>query len=319
MRVILTGRMRTVAMAITLAVATLSPAGSLVVGTAQAASAIKIVVNDTAITSMDIQGRARLLQLAMHMAPGAATKAAQEELIDEVLRVADARRRGVVANEDQVIAALTSIASRSKLSLAQFEKVLAQSGVPMETFKNRIRSQMVWGRIVRAKIQQDVKAEANDIIQQMRNREKGAEALTATDYVLQRIVFAVKKAASASEVRGRKIEVDALRSKFRSCPSGLAMVKGLKEVAVINVGRKLANEISQSLKEELEKTPEGHLTTPQRSDFGFEMYAVCSKIAVSGEAALGSGLNAEEFDKRGEAISKELTLKLRQDARITYR
>lgn len=319
MREIVTGRMRTAAMAITLAIAMLIPAGALVGGTAQAASAIKIVVNDTAITSMDIQGRSRLLQLAMRMAPGAATKAAQEELIDETLRIADARRRGIVANEDQVVAALTNIATRSKMSLPQFEKALAQSGVPIETFKARIRSQMVWGRIVRAKIQQDVKSESNDIIQQMRNREKGAEAVTATDYVLQRVVFAVKKNASAAEVRGRKVEVDALRSKFRSCAEGLAFVKGLKEVAVINVGRKLANEVSPALKDELDKTPEGHLTTPERSDFGFEMYAVCSKIAVTGEAALGSGLDAEALDKRGEAISKELTLKLRQAARITYR
>ena len=314
-----TGRMRTTAMTVALAVAMLMPATGLFDGTAQAASAIKIVVNDTAITSMDIQGRARLLQLAMRMAPGAATKAAQEELIDEALRLADGRRRGVAPNEDQVIAALTNIATRSKMSLPQFEKALAQSGVPMETFKNRIRAQMVWGRIVRAKIQQDVKTESNDIILQMRNREKGAEAVTATDYVLQRVVFAVKKNASPAEIKGRKIEVDALRSKFRNCQDGLAMVKGLKEVAVINVGRKLANEVSPAIKDELEKTPEGHLTTPERSDFGFEMFAVCDKIEVTGEAALSSGLDADALDKRGEAVSKELTLKLRQDARITYR
>ena len=56
---------------------------------------IKIIVNDHAITTLDIQGRAKLLQLANHLAPGPAVKAAQDELIDEALRIDDAKKRGL--------------------------------------------------------------------------------------------------------------------------------------------------------------------------------------------------------------------------------
>ncbi|MBS1180999.1 MAG: surA [Proteobacteria bacterium] len=301
------------------AVTSLSPAGTALIVPAEAASTIKVVVNDQAITTMDVQSRARLLQLAMHLSAGASAKAALDELIDEQLRLQEGARRGIVVSEDAVVAALTSIASRSKMTLPQFERALGQGGVTVKTFKDRIRAQMVWGRIVRAKIQQDIKTESADLIQQMRNREKNADAVTASDYMLQRVVFAVQRSASPADVNRRKAEAEALRGKFRSCTEGLAFVKGLREVAVINVGRKLANEVPGGLKEELEKTSEGRLTSPQRSDLGFEMYAVCSKIAVTGEAAISAGLDAEALDKRGEEASKKLTQELKQKANIIYR
>lgn len=301
------------------AVALLSPAGTILVTSAQAENNIKVVVNDQAITTMDVQSRARLLQLAMHLAPGAATKAAQEELIDEQLRIQEGARRGIVVSEDAVVAALTTIASRSKLTVPQFEQALAHGGVPIKTFKDRIRAQMVWGRLIRAKIQQDIKAESADLIQQMRNREKNANSVTASDYMLQRVVFAVQRSASPADVNRRKAEAEGLRGKFRSCDEGLALAKQLREVAVVNVGRKLASEVPPGMKDELEKTPEGHLTVPQRSDLGFEMYAVCGKIEVTGEAAVAAGLDAEALDKRGEETSKKFTQELRQKANITYR
>lgn len=299
--------------------ASLSLTGTVLITPAQAENNIKVVVNDQAITTMDVQSRARLLQLAMHLAPGPAAKAAVDELVDEQLRLQEGARRGVVVTEDAVVAALTTIASRSKLTVPQFEQALAHGGVPIKTFKDRIRAQMVWGRIIRAKIQQDIKTESADLIQQMRNREKNANTVTASDYMLQRVVFAVQRSASPADVNRRKTEAEAMRGKFRSCDEGLAMAKGLREVAVINIGRKLASEVPPGLKDELEKTPEGHLTAPQRSDLGFEMYAVCSKIQVTGEAAVAAGLDAEALDKRGEETSKKLTQELKQKANIIYR
>lgn len=295
------------------------PTASPFVGEARAESAIKIIVNDQAITSLDIQGRAKLLQLALHLGAAAATKQAQEELIDENLRIQEGARRGIVPSEDAIDAALTNIASRSKMSLPQFQQALARAGVPISTFRSRIRGQMVWGRIVRAKIQQDVKSESADLLKQMSNREKNASDVTANDFVLQRVVFAVRQKATPAEVNQRKAEAEALRSRFKSCATDLDVAKKLKEVAVVNVGRKLAGEIPPGLKDDLNSTAEGRLTPVQRSDLGFEMYAVCAKIAVTGEAAVSAGLDADALDKRGEETSKTLTKELRQKANISYR
>jgi peptidyl-prolyl cis-trans isomerase SurA len=283
------------------------------------ASDIKIIVNDHAITTLDIQGRAKLLQLANHLAPGPAVKAAQDELIDEALRIDDAKKRGLDIPDRAVDDAVADIASRSKLSPAQFATALGHAGVPIDTLKARLKAQMVWGRIVRANVNLQMKNDQSDLIKQMRNQEKAANDVKADDYVLQRIVFAVRASATPTEVAIRKREADAFRLQFRGCDTALDQVKSLKDVAVINVGRKLAGEIPPPLRAELDKTDVGRLTTPEQGDLGITMLAVCQKIQVTGESAVSSSYDAETFSKQAEDVSKKLTQQLRQKANITYR
>jgi peptidyl-prolyl cis-trans isomerase SurA len=284
------------------------------------ASDIRIIVNDTAITTLDIQNRARLLQVASHAPAGAAnTKAAEDELIDEALRTQDAERRGIQVPDSLVDQAIADIASRSKLNVSQFTAALGHAGVAISTLRSRIHAQMVWGRIVRANLAQKVKNDESDLIAQMRNQEKSATDVKAQDYVLQRIVFAMSKTASAGESATRMREAEAFRSRFPGCDKSLEAVKGLRDVAVINVGRKLANEIPPELRTELDKTDVGRLTTPQPGELGIAMLAVCQKIQVTGESAVASTYDAETMSKQAEDMSKQLTQKLRQRANITYR
>ncbi len=295
----------------------LAVAGSL--PAAAQSSAIKIVVNDQAITSMDISSRARLLQIANKLAPAASQKAAQDELIEESLRLQEAARRGIRVPDAAVDQAIADIAGRSKMTPAQFAQALGSAGVNIRTLKDRIRAQMAWGRIVRAKVQQNVKAEQDDLIAQMRRQETAAGTVTADDYVLQRVVFTLPAKADKALVERRRQEAENLRSRFKGCDQGLALARGLREVAVINVGRKLASEVPSGFKDTLKDTPEGGLTKPSVGDIGIEMYAVCQKIAVSGESAVSTGLDAEQMSDAGKKASDQLTQELRQKANIAYR
>lgn len=282
-------------------------------------SSIRIVVNDQAITSMDIASRARLLQIANKLAPAAAQKAAQDELIEESLRLQEAKRRGISVPEAVVDSAIADIAGRSKMTPAQFAKALGGAGVTVRTLKDRIRAQMIWGRIVRSKVQQAVKTEQDDLIAQMRRQETAAGTVTAEDYVLQRVVFTVPAKADKAFIEGRRKEAENLRSRFKGCDSGLEIARGLREVAVINVGRKLASEVPGGFRDVLKETPEGSLTKPSVGDSGIEMYAVCQKIAVSGESAVSAGLDAEQLSDAGKKASDQLTQELRQKANIAFR
>jgi peptidyl-prolyl cis-trans isomerase SurA len=296
-----------------------SVALSMVVGGPADASDIKIIVNNHAITSLDIQSRARLLQLAGHIAANVSTKAAQDELIDNVLQIDDAKRRGLEVTDDIVDKAISDIASRSKLSSQQFAAALSHAGVPIATFRERIRAQIAWARIVKANIAQKMKADQSDLIVQMRNQDKAASGATASDYVLQRIVFALPPTASQAEVDIRTREAEAFRGRFTGCDNTTDLVKNLKNVAVINLGRKLAGEVPPVLRDILSKTDAGKLTPPERSDLGVAMLAVCQKITVTGENAVGTSYDAEEMSKQAEELSKQMTQKLRQSAQITYR
>lgn len=286
---------------------------------AQAQSSIKIVVDDTAITSMDISSRARLLQLAQKMSAGAAQKAATEELIDDALKMKEAKRRGITIADAQVDSALADIAKRSKLTPAQFAQALGQAGVNVRTFKDRIRAQMAWGRIVRSRVQAAVREEQNDLIAQMRRQEKSADDITAEDFVLQRIVFTLPANRSTVDVDRRRREAEALRSRFQSCETGIPLAKEIREVAVLNVGRRLASEVPPQLQDQVKETAEGRLTKPSVTDQGVEMYAVCQRITVRGESAVAASMDAEAMNAQAQEVSDKLIKELREKASIVYR
>jgi peptidyl-prolyl cis-trans isomerase SurA len=282
-------------------------------------SAIKIIVNDQAITSMDISGRARLLMAANKLGASEAQKAAQEELIDDTLRLSEAKRRGIVISDSALDGAIAEIAARSKLSPAQFAQALGQAGVPIRTLRERIRVQMAWGRVVRSKVQQNSLNEQNDLIAQMRRQEKSAGDVTAEDYVLQRVVFTLPAKASAAESARRMKEAEALRNRFKGCDQGIELARKLKEVAILNVGRKLASEMPPAFREQVKDIEEGSLTKPEKTDLGIEMYAICDKIPVSGESAVAANMDAEALSAQGKEASDSLTRELRQRANIVIR
>lgn len=284
-----------------------------------AAQSIKVIVDDTAITSMDIQSRAKLLQIANRMGAGASQKAATEELIDEALRLKEAARRGVTIPDAAVDKAIADIAGRSNMTPKQFAQALGQAGVNIKTLRERLRTQMAWGRIVRARLQQTMKSEQDDLIAQMRRQETAAETVTAEDFVLQRVVFTLPGKPSKADVSRRRQEAEALRGRFASCEQGLALAKGLKEVAVINIGRKLASEVTPQIRETIGDTKAGNLTKPEVTPLGIEMLAVCDRIPVRGESAAGFGIDTEAMNAQGQEISDTLTRELRQKANIVYR
>jgi peptidyl-prolyl cis-trans isomerase SurA len=287
---------------------------------AVAQSSIKVVVDDTAITTMDIRGGARLLLVAMRWPPAQSQKTAVDELIDEALRLQDARRRGIVVNEAQVDRAFAGIAERSNMTPEQFANALGQAGVPASSLKARLRSQIAWGQIVRARLRSEMREEQDDLIAQIRRQEKATGEVTAEDFVLQRVVFTLPGNPSPALVTRRRQEAEQLRGRFKNCEEGLALARTIREVAVINVGRKLASEVTPQLYEALKDVKAGSLSAPQVTVQGIEMMAVCERIAVTGESAASSmGIDSEAFSKEGERISAELTRDLRQRANIVYR
>lgn len=288
-------------------------------GPALAQSSIKVIVNDNAITSMDISSRAKLLQLANRLSPGAAQKAAVEELIDDSLRLNEAKRRGVTIKDEQVNEAIAEIAARSKLTPSQFAQALGQSGINIKSLRERIRAQMAWGRIIRARVQQNVRQEQTDLVAQMRRQEQSADTVTAEDYVLQRVVFTLPAKRTDSDIQRRRREAEALRGRFDGCEQGLAAARAMKEVAVLNIGRRLASEVPAQMREQVKETRKGQLTRPEVTDQGVEMLAVCDKITVTGESAMSASLDAEQMSAQGKTVSESMLRELRQRSNIIYR
>ena len=88
---------------------------------------------------------------------------AEDELINEALQIAEARRLGFEANERTVDQAYNRIAVNAKLSAAKLTQILNGAGVQSKTVKDRLRAQYAWQAVVSQVLRQKVKISDLDL------------------------------------------------------------------------------------------------------------------------------------------------------------
>src|SRR4029453_3440471 len=106
------------------------------------ASEIKYVVNDIPITSYDIQRREAFIRLQHGKG------SASDQMIDQTLRMAEAKRLNIRITDQQVDDAYARFAKNNKMDLSQLDGILNQSGVTKEHFKEFILAQMSWSQAI---------------------------------------------------------------------------------------------------------------------------------------------------------------------------
>src|SRR5882724_5372059 len=98
------------------------------------AATVKVTVNGIPITDVQITQRQALMKLEK----GGTAKAAQDELINEALEVGEAKRLGFTVAETDIDDALLQLARQLELSSSNLTKVLTNSGVGMQTLRDRM-------------------------------------------------------------------------------------------------------------------------------------------------------------------------------------
>jgi peptidyl-prolyl cis-trans isomerase SurA len=273
---------------------------------AGAQSSIRVLVNGDIITSYDISQRARMLPL---FGAKGGEKAATDELIDETLKLQEARKRGVRVSDEQVDATFASMGKDRKLSAKQLANELSRVGVAADSMKRWIKAQMIWKQLVQARVRREGQVKSSDIMAAM--LEKGSpEDITMTEYSLQQIIFVVPSGSSPSYVAQRRREAEGFRLRFPGCEGSFAQAKALKGVVVKDAGRRDTTQLKGAQGDEIRETETGKTTRPFQSESGIELVAVCSKRDFKSNAAarteVESQLKLEQAKELGQDYLKEL-------------
>lgn len=308
-------RKRFAAAVFTLLVAAASLMTVLPVGPA-AASEIRYVVNGIPVTSYDIERRVAFLRLQRR---NASAKIAADDLIDQALRASEMKRARVNITESQVDDAYARFASSNKMKPAQMDQILSQTGVTKSHFKEFIRVQMGWSQLLQAKYRQSGGMSEQDVVRKM--LQKGGTKPTATEYMLQQVIFVVPAAERKNGVGKRKREAEAMRARFAGCNQTREFAKGLIDVSVRDLGRVLAPELPPEWAESIKNTKPGGATGVRETERGVEFIGVCSAREVSDDRVAQMVFQTEAAKDSGEAdeLSKKYTDELRKKAKITQR
>jgi peptidyl-prolyl cis-trans isomerase SurA len=274
-----------------------------------AASEIKYVVNNIPITSYDIQRRAAFIKLQRSKG------SASEQMIEQTLRMAEVRRLNIRVTDQQVDDAYARFAKGNKMQISQLDGIMAQSGVTKEHFKEFIRAQMSWNQALGMRARGSGKMSEQEAVRKM--LQQGGNKPSATEYMLQQVIFVVP-ASQKGSIGKRKQEAEAMRARFNSCETTRQFAKGLIDVTVRDLGRKLAPELPSEWADSIKKASAGSATPVRETNLGLEFIGICSAREVSDDRVAQLVLNGENAggDEKADEISKKYTDELRKKARI---
>jgi peptidyl-prolyl cis-trans isomerase SurA len=221
--------------------------------------------------------------------------------------------------DDKVDAAYDNFAKQNKMTVKQLDGIMAQTGVTKSHFREFIRSQMSWSQALGARNRRDAGTMSEqDVVRRM--LQQGGAKPTATEYMLQQVIFVVP-ASEKGKMAQRKREAEAMRARFNGCDNTREFARGLIDVTVKDLGRKLAPELPTDWAEQIKNTKVGSATGVRETPMGVEFIGICSSREVSDDrvAKLTFQTEGAEGDKSGEDLSKKYTAELREKAKIVKR
>lgn len=301
--------LRRSALAVVLAAACVPLAGAAV-----QASEIKYIVNNLPVTSYDIQRRAAFLRLQNR--GGNLQEAAAEEMIDQAVRTAEIKRLRIDITDDQVAAAYERFAGSNNMNPTQMDQVMNQSGVTKAHFREFIRTQMGWSQVLSQRSRSSAMTE-QDVVQKM--LQQGGDKPSATEYMLQQVIFVVPADERSAKLGARKREAEAMRQRFQGCESTREFAKGLLDVTVRDLGRIFEPELPPDWADQVKQTRAGSATSVRETERGVEFIGVCSAREVSDDRVAQMVFEAEGGEEGEDGQSEKLTKELRDKAQIVRR
>jgi len=246
--------------------------------------------------------------------------AAIDELIEEQLMLAEAKRHKVTVSDAQVNERLTQMAKSGNKdrSLDEFLSAFRKQGVNPETMRQRIRAQIAWRDVIRKlygfRIASLVGTSGDASEQQAANARDAV-------FDVRRIRLASASGSGQAALARAYVQGQSIRRQFSSC-GGLETLVGRANGATMerHSGKKAAF-FPRDARPLLMQASEDQMLPPILSSDGVDLYAVCGKKTPQAEAAeqdtatSRSDRRQEEFQIYARRHLKDL----RQDALIERR
>jgi peptidyl-prolyl cis-trans isomerase SurA len=282
-----------------------------------AAAQVVVIANGSPITEYDIQQRMKLEASASQK--GATRQQIIDDLINDRLKISKAKVYGLEVDDGEVNRAFEGMATRQHVTVQQFSQVLERAGISPNTVKARIRAELTWQQLIRGKFGASLQIGESDIASALKDRNESEASSVGYVYTLYPVTVVVPRGSNEATVSAKRGIADNLRTRFVSCNEGLAMARALRDVAVREPITRSSGDLSAQLREILGSIEVGHLTAPEVTPQGLQMFAVCNKKETTAESPLRREVREQIYTKRFESESKKFLEEIRKSAMIEYK
>ena len=281
------------------------------------AQQIVLLVNGSPITDLDIAHREKFIEMSNHKKPS--RQEAINSLVDETLELKEAARYSLEVSDAEVQSAYDNVAENMGVDAQKLTQILANGGASADTLKHRLKAQIAWTTLVRGRFKVSLEIADKDVEAELQLHQPQDNGQVGYEYVVRPIVLIVPRGAPDAAYEARKRDADALRGRFANCTDGIPFARGLPEVAVRDPINKSSADLPPALRTILDNVEVGHLTPPEQTAEGIQMFAVCSKKESKTEAPGLKEVRDKMFEKKFGAKANRYLADLRRQAMIEYK
>lgn len=257
---------------------------------------------------------AQLQSEARNHAGAKTSKAALDELIDEKLKMQEAKRLGAIASDDEVDMIIKGIAERNKMTIDQLAKSLGGTIDPM---KQRIRSTLAWNDVIRRKYGHQIAVATKDVEKYVATSNTNTQ--DDVELVVQRVRINLPAKVDEATTAQRLSQAEAIRAKFTDCKTTSQIITGNPGVRVEELGKRRASAFPEPTRSLLTSAKDNEMLPPSVNEGAVDLFAVCGRSVVKADEQKRTQAEGELKQKEFELLSKKHLKDLRQDASIEYR
>lgn len=244
-----------------------------------------------------------------------ARKAALDELIDERLKLQEAKRLSIVTPDDEVDRIIAGMAERNKMNLAQFGEHLAKMGANIAAMRERIRATLSWQDVIRRKFGHQITVTNRDVDRIVATTEGQDDV----ELRIHRILLSVPTNQDQKRLAQRMSDAEQLRTRFNGCKSMETMARGVPGVRFDNLGDRRPSSLPEPTRSLLLNAHDDELLPATIGESGVELWAVCGRKVIKAAETKRETAQNELRQKEFEIISRKHLKDLRTDAHIEYR
>ncbi|MGE3875846.1 MAG: SurA N-terminal domain-containing protein, partial [Parvibaculaceae bacterium] len=247
---------------------------------------VLVTVNDVPITNFDVQQRVGL-NVILGRGQGSVEeqrKRALQNLIDDQVKLAEAKKLGATPDNKMVDAQIEKMAKGSNTDTKGLGTMLKSKGSSMSALRSLVTAQIAFNRLISSLYKVKVEVDQAEVDKKYNEFANDPRLQPITVYEIMEIEMPVENLSDAMAQQllvARAADAAQYRSKFKGCGSARQAASGIFNVQIGKRMQADGRKLPKPLKSALDKVGTGGLIGPARSKNGIQLIAFCDKKSIS--------------------------------------
>jgi peptidyl-prolyl cis-trans isomerase SurA len=245
-------------------------------------------------------------------------KDAKEELIDERLKLQEAKKLGIEITDDDVKSLINDLAGRNKLTYDQFSQHLKGMGVDIATMGEKFRAQKAWRDLIGRRYGAQVSVTQRDVDKVLSTAAVEAGEDTV-ELQVQKMSLVLAGKIDQAGLTKRYAEAEALRRRFNGCKGMAELAKSAADTRFEDMKYIKPGSIAEPMRSMLLSAKDDDALPPVTTSAGVEVYAVCGRRELGGNEERRTQVMSQLQSKELDVLSRRHLRNVRQEANIEYK